>query len=120
MTDFPGDDSFLPVQLDNDPSKGIDLTCRIAAVSSTMDSGNVGGFGRQAQAARLLDQALSTLKSVENEDQRVSALKVVDGKLQDLLNITMSEYRGPGSHCGANAIALRYFSSSSRVHHTLI
>ena len=77
-------------------------------LSIVVPNDDVAGFGRQAQAVRCLDQALSTIEDTADADVQVSALKLVDKELQHLLSITMSEYRGPGSHCGANATALRY------------
>lgn len=107
MTKFPNDDCYAPLQLSKDQSENVDLACRIAPILPASQTHSVGGFGRQAQAIYLLNKAFFMLQN-DDQDRRTSALIHLDEELQYLLTITMGEYRGPGSHCGANATALRY------------
>lgn len=72
-----------------------------------MRSSNIDAFGRQGQVAHFLEQTMSVLTNEDEDDIKISTLKNIDDDIQQLLAITMSEYRGPGSHCGANATALR-------------
>ena len=78
---------------------------------SSRESEQPDGFGRQAQVVRLLDRARSILHDTDKHDVQSYALGNLDHELQDFLTVTMSEYKGPGSHCGANATALRYIYS---------
>ena len=109
VTKLPADDCFMPVQLSDDRTKDTISGSRLAPLLPMTSNTNVSGFGRQAQAIYLLDQAFSILTEINEPHRRISALKTLDGELQNLLTITMGEYRGPGSHCGANAIVLRYY-----------
>ena len=72
-----------------------------------MRSSNIDAFGRQGQVAHFLEQTMSVLTNKDEDDIKISTLKNIDNDIQQLLAITMSEYRGPGSHCVANSTALR-------------
>ena len=112
MTEYPHDKVPLPVQLNAGASDAGHIGSAAPHPSDIVSPGRVSGFGRQAQAISYLDRALSIINDMYDADEKLAGLKLVDMELQQLLTVTMSEYRGPGSHCGANAIALRYVSTS--------
>ena len=114
MTDFSGDDLHLPLDLRHDQrcDSHVSITPQSNAVfPSKMRDSNVDGFGRQAQAIVMLDQALRILRISDTEDAMLPALANLDGQLQAFLALIMSEYREPGRHCGANATVIRYIYS---------
>ena len=107
ITPFSRDDDYLPVQLSSsNQSEDTDLQMINERPDSPLRENNVGGFGRQAQVIYLLDRVLSTCNDMD-ETSTISTLELLDSELRDLLTVTMGEYRGPGSHCGANATGLR-------------
>jgi hypothetical protein len=98
---------YLPVQLYTDVPENPQWRLLDQHQTLAVHVGEIGGFGRQAQAVHLLDRVLSACHNVTNTTEAISRLEVLDTELRHLLTVTMSEYRGPGSHCGVNATALR-------------
>lgn len=112
--EFIGDDLVLPVFLKDSQESGLDMSYQFIHILPIAQPNNVDGFGRQAQATYLLDQAISAVQNRNEVNAKVSAMKFLDGEIRNLLAITMTEYRGPGPHCGANASALRQVWTSTR------
>lgn len=72
----------------------------------------VGGFGRTAQAAWLLDGVLQGLSMV-NTDQKLAHLIECDRLLQSFLAIMMQQHGGNfGAFCTPIALTIRYVPSS--------
>lgn len=75
---------------------------------SCLTSPKIGGFGRVAQAAFLLDEVLKAL-STKSVDSRLVKLDALDAALQKFLAVVMQqchEVMG-GFFCGAIALAIR-------------
>ncbi|KIV93138.1 hypothetical protein PV10_04376 [Exophiala mesophila] len=106
-TIFPSDDVFLPSLLDNLDEDGGGWNQCPSTILPVVRSSNIDTFGRQGQVAHFLEQTMSVLTNKDEDYIKISTLKHIDDDIQQLLAITMSEYRGPGSHCVANATALR-------------
>ncbi|OAL28100.1 hypothetical protein AYO22_03127 [Fonsecaea multimorphosa] len=106
-TFFPSDDVLLPSLLDSLDEDGRGRNQCPSTILPIVRSSNIDAFGRQGQVAHFLEQMMSVLTNKDEDDIKISALRNIDDDMQQLLAITMSEYRGPGSHCGANATALR-------------
>jgi hypothetical protein len=67
----------------------------------------VGGFGRSAQAASLLDEVLKCFDARDLR-ARLIHLNSLDFTLQSFLNVVMEQRQGKwGIYCGAIAIAIR-------------
>ncbi|OAP65282.1 hypothetical protein AYL99_01254 [Fonsecaea erecta] len=110
-TIFPSNDVFLPSLLDGLDEDGCERDECPSLILPIVRSSNINAFGRQGQVAHLLEQMMSVLTNKDEDDVKISTLRNIDNDIQQLLAITMSEYRGPGSHCGANATALRLVHS---------
>lgn len=106
-TEFVEDDLLLPVFLKDSDDESPALGFQSVPILPVTKTSTVDGFGRQAQATYLLEQVYSAVRTRDTSNARVSALKVLDAEVRNLLAITMGEYRGPGPHCGANASSLR-------------
>ncbi|OQU98742.1 Fungal specific transcription factor domain-containing protein [Cladophialophora immunda] len=106
-TIFPSDDVFLPSLLDRLDEDGCGRNQCPSTILPIVRSSNIDAFGRQGQVAHFLEQTMSVLTNKDEDDIKISTLRNIDDDMQQLLAITMSEYRGPGSHCGANATGLR-------------
>jgi hypothetical protein len=115
VANFPGDKFPLPLAFSYSQQGDSQTSFAAqshASLSSTLHGSNIDGFGRQAQAISMLDQALRILRFPHSETARLLALMNLDGELQVFLATIMSEYRIPGCHCSANATAIRYIHYS--------
>lgn len=82
--------------------------------------GNVGGFGRLAQAIMLVDQILKAF-SICDVAARLSALHNINTSLQSFLGMVVKQHSGkPSSYCSAVVIAIRYVQRvfSTSLYHT--
>lgn len=80
---------------------------------SPLTFGGVGSFGREAQAAYLLDRVLSAIKIADIEVKQAE-LSRIDGELQSFLSIVMDQCGGTwGLYCGSIAIIIRYVNISA-------
>ncbi|KAK4140139.1 uncharacterized protein C8A04DRAFT_15211 [Dichotomopilus funicola] len=74
---------------------------------SSLASDEVGGFGRAAQAALLLDQVLKSFQT-PNLDDRLVQLDGLDTALRTFLTVVLEQSHGkPGPFCGAISLAIR-------------
>lgn len=75
---------------------------------SSLDLPEIGGFGRLAQAAFLLDEVLKALQ-IEDIDSRLVNLDAIDAALQKYLAVVMRQCHEAlgGFYCGAIALAIR-------------
>lgn len=76
---------------------------------------DIGGFGREVQAAFLVDQLIVALKLTEIDIQ-YAELSRIDGDLQSFLSILMTQQDGTrGVYCGSIAMSIRYESAVCNV-----
>lgn len=74
---------------------------------SSLTSEGVGGFGRAAQAALLLDRVLRSFQ-ISSLDDRLIHLDGLDTALQTFLTVVLQQSHGePGPFCGAISLAIR-------------
>ena len=91
-----------------DRNEPADIKPMMSLPVSALNFGGIGSFGRQAQAAYLLDQLLTTTKIADIEVKQAE-LSRIDGDLQSFLSIVMDQCRGTwGLYCGSIAITIRY------------
>lgn len=108
LTVVPGTKARLPSEPEalaqpNTP----ELSSRPNPTVSSLTSEGVGGFGRAAQAALLLDQVLKSFQN-PNLDDRLVHLDGLDTALQTFLTVVLEQSHGePGPFCGAIALAIR-------------
>ncbi|KAH6617167.1 hypothetical protein F5144DRAFT_585644 [Chaetomium tenue] len=78
----------------------------VSSETSLMSEG-VGGFGRAAQAALLLDRVLRSFQ-ISSLDDRLVHLDGLDSALQTFLTVVLQQSHGePGPFCAAISLALR-------------
>ena len=108
VTIFPGADAQLPIEpqvldqldiLDPQSLPNVPLSC--------LTSPKVGGFGRTAQAACLLDQILKGFH-IPDIDSRLLLLDRLDTNIQAFLSLVIPQCPGQaGVFCAAINIAIR-------------
>lgn len=102
-TRFPTAHSKIPYEADLDHYP---VPERLTLAASWGDNSTVGCFGREAQAAFLLDQVLAIVES--GAIKSTSTAMQVDEDLWSFLHILLDQCRGVrGVCCGAIAIVLR-------------
>ncbi|KAI8633679.1 hypothetical protein F5Y19DRAFT_470921 [Xylariaceae sp. FL1651] len=108
VTIFPGETSQLPIEPDVMDQRDIFNPGPISTVLlSSFFTVNVGGFGRAAQAASLLDQVLKAISMLDLKGRLVH-LDSLDSTLQSFLTVIMQQRDGNwGVYCGAIALAIR-------------
>jgi hypothetical protein len=108
LTVFPGAEARLPIEsqvLDHLDTSDPESLLNIPV--SCLTSPKVGGFGRTAQAACLLDQVLKGL-DIQDIDSRLLLLERLDTSIQVYLSLVMPQCQGqPGIFCAAMNIAIR-------------
>ncbi|XXG99869.1 hypothetical protein Hte_006210 [Hypoxylon texense] len=108
VTIIPDGDALLPTEpavLEQIDYLDFNLIHRVAV--SNINSVDVGGFGRSAQAAWLLDQVLNGFK-IQSLDSKLSQLKALDNTFQTFLGGLVHQGGGKGSvFCEAIAITIR-------------
>jgi hypothetical protein len=104
---IPAQDDFLPLEpsfLDQG-NPAVALASRVAI--QALHSPGVGGFGRSAQAAWLLDGVLQGLSETD-PDQKEAHLTECDRKLQSFLAVVMHQHGGNyGIFCVPIALTIR-------------
>jgi hypothetical protein len=108
LTVVPGANARLPSEPEALAQvNGPDLGLRPNFTVSSPTSEEVGGFGRAAQAALLLDQVLRSFQT-SSLDDRLVQLEGLDTALQTFLAVVMQQgHDKPSSFCGAIALAIR-------------
>ncbi|KAI1501366.1 hypothetical protein F5X99DRAFT_383010 [Biscogniauxia marginata] len=108
VTVIPDGDVLLPTEpeiLEQTEFLGPNLIPRVTV--SGLSSVDVGGFGRAAQAAWLLDQTLSGFKN-PSLDSKLGQLEALDSTFQTFLGVLMQQSAGKvGVFCEAIAITIR-------------
>lgn len=111
LTVVPSAEARLPSEpeaLSAEATNAPELSVRSNITASALTSEEVGGYGRAAQAALLLDQVLRSFQT-SHLDDRLVQLDGLDTALQTFLTVVMQQSHGnPGSSfCGAIALAIR-------------
>ena len=103
---FPGDDSLLPWDLNVDEAD--DAQVSSAERLSSVNCANVSSFGRQAQAAYLLDRVLSVYHGLDRIQNSAVGMSDLDRELQSFLDRVMGDGHTAHMHrAGAVAITVR-------------
>jgi hypothetical protein len=107
---FPSNFEALPSEsavLDRNDTIYIRAMMRL---SVSLDIKHVGNFGRQTQAAYLLDQVLNIIKIVDTKTKLLELAKA-DKNLMVFLGILLEKsYKTEEHYCGSIAICIRYVS----------
>ena len=108
-TEFPSMGDHLPSEIELlDRNESADIKPMMSLPVSALTSGGIGSFGRQAQAAYLLDQLLTAIKIIDIEVKQAELFRI-DGELQSFLSIVINQCRGTwGLYCGSIAMTIRY------------
>ncbi|KAI0380803.1 hypothetical protein F5Y04DRAFT_91959 [Hypomontagnella monticulosa] len=108
VTVIPNEDVILPTEpevLELAEFQGYGLSPDVPV--SNLESVNIGGFGRAAQAAWLLDQVLDSFK-IQSLDTKLNQLEALDSTFQNFLGVLMQQSGGKvGKFCEAVAITIR-------------
>lgn len=108
VTVIPNGDSLLPTEpeiLEQAEFRGPNIIPQVSV--SSLSSVDIGGFGRAAQAAWLLDQVLNGFK-IQSFDSKLSQLEALDSTFQTFLGVLMQQSGGKvGKFCEAVAITIR-------------
>ncbi|KAI8627849.1 hypothetical protein F5Y19DRAFT_477016 [Xylariaceae sp. FL1651] len=108
VTTLPSSDARLPIERDVlDRGDLLSAVFIPSILVSCQTSAIIGGFGRTAQAACLLDQVIRGV-SIPDLDSRLILLQGLDGALQAFLALILPHCRGQtGATCGAIATTVR-------------
>jgi hypothetical protein len=108
LTVVPGANARLPSEPEALAQPDAPELCpRPNITVSSLASEGVGGFGRGAQAALLLDQVLKSFQT-PNLNDRLVHLDGLDAALQTFLTVVLQQSHGkPGPFCGAISLAIR-------------
>ncbi|KAJ5641466.1 hypothetical protein N7490_005466 [Penicillium lividum] len=104
---IPAHDNYLPIEpaILDQKNPAVALTSHVAI--QALNSPGVGGFGRSAQAAWLLDGVLQGL-SMTDPDQKHTYLTECDRALQSFLAVVMEQHGGNyGIFCVPIALTIR-------------
>lgn len=109
---MPARDDCLPLEPANLDQKNPDAVLASGVAIHDLTSPLVGGFGRTAQAAWLLDGVLQGL-STADPDQRLAHLIECDQSLQSFLAVVMQQHEGnSGIFCAPISLTIRCVLSS--------
>jgi hypothetical protein len=108
-TEFPDINGSLPSEADVlDRKSGTNFRPIIGLSVTSFIASNIGGFGRHAQAAYLLDQVLKTIK-MPDLDGMHTELSRIDSEMQLFLGVVMEQSCGTWApYCAAISITIRY------------
>ena len=109
ITRFPNSLEPLPSEsaiLDQNDIIHVNLKAHLSV--STVDVQHIGSFGRQTQAACLLDQVLNMIQIIDIQTN-LSEVAKADQNLMELLGILLEKSDQEEEHyCGSIAICIRY------------